>query len=141
MKPSTASLGRRVAAAAATLTALAVLATPAAAVECKSKFLVGTWTASDFDPDIEDDKIDVCSLQFNTKGEVMAGACTVFPKGRKESRLDGRLTVNKACAVSGRLVFIDRKTNKKLTFPVKNGTLDPKSGVLTVKPFVFFQQW
>jgi len=141
MKPTTASLGRRVAATAAALTALAVLATPAAAVECKTKFLVGTWTASDFDPDIEDDKIDVCSLQFNTKGEIMAGACTVFPKGRKEARLDGRMTVNKACAVTGRLEIIDRKTNKKLTIPVKKGTLDPKTGVLTVKPFTFIQQW
>lgn len=141
MKPTTASLGRRVAAAAATLTALAVLASPAAAAECTTKFLVGTWTTSDFDPDIEDDTIDVCSLQFNTKGEVMAGACTAFPKGRKEDRLDGRLTVNKACVVTGRLVFIDQKTKKKLTIPVKRGTLDPKSGVLTAKPFTFFQQW
>jgi len=141
--------GRGAAVAAAALAFAAAAATPAAAAECKTKFLVGTWAYTDYvdDPDIQFTNVLVCTAQFNEKGQTMDGACSFLPKGQKTAGLDAHLSVSKACAVTGRLTFVGRKGR-----PFKSevtGTLDPKKGILTIKPkkpllfdeAKFFQQW
>lgn len=142
---------RRPAAIAAGALALAALAaTPAAAAECKTKFLVGTWAYTDYvdDPDIQFTNVLVCTAQFNEKGQTMDGACSFLPKGQKVAGLEAHLSVSKACAVTGRLTFVGRK-GRPFNKSEVTGTLDPKKGILTIKPkrplffdeAKFFQQW
>lgn len=135
--------------AAAALAISAVAAGSAAAAECKTKFVTGTWTYTDYvdDPDFQFTNVMICTAEFNTKGQMMNGACSQMPSAKKDFMLDGRITIAKNCAVTGHLTLIPRG-GKKVTGTV-HGTLDPNKGLLTISvrgnPFFkdagFFQQW
>lgn len=135
--------------AAAALAMSAVVAGTAAAAECKTKFATGTWTYTDYvdDPDFEFTNVIICTVEFNTKGQMMNGACSEMPSARKLLMLDGRITIAKNCAITGHLTVIPRR-GKKVTGAV-TGTLDPKKGLITASvrgnPLFtearFFQQW
>jgi len=114
-----------------------------AAPKCANKMFVGTWAATDYEPGDEADDVDLCLMQLNTKGQIMAYSCfeaTDAKPIRQTQNTTGRLTVTKACEVTGTV----RQGKRARTV---TGTLDPVKGVLTLTvkgddtPVVFNQQW
>lgn len=117
------------------------LAGAAQAVECKTKFLVGVWATTDWQgKGWGADETDICLLQFNTSGQVMSSSCFLGSNTKPDSQnLRGRLSVSKACNVTGTI------TAGKFSTTV-TGKLDPKKGKLTLTPKgadtdVYNQQW
>jgi hypothetical protein len=119
----------------------------AGAVECKTKFLVGTWAMSDYDKGDAADFVQIAVLEFNEKGQVRDGSVFWADKAKPTARFDrGQLTVSHNCGVTGEFTVTSLEKPKK-TFKYRvNGTMDPKNGILYLKPNgadeqVFYQQW
>lgn len=133
---------RTTVAAAAAAAMMLGFADTASAAKCSTKMLVGAWAETDFEKGDAPEDVDICLIQFNTKGQVMTSSCFTADDtkmARGSDRVSGKLSVTKACEVTGKLRF--RRQVVTLT-----GTLNPSKGIMTLRakgtdPIVYNQQW
>jgi len=127
----------------AALTLLGLGTVADAAPTCSTKMLEGIWAATTFSSGDGAADVDICAMQLNRKGQIMAWSCfdaTTAKPIKSSQKTTGRFQVTKACEVTGTV-----KQGRKAE--AVTGTLDPAKGILPLKPagddapFVFYQQW